>query len=194
MPFSVKKIKSYVPISIIVVGWIWTIFVARYDYQRLEDSVSNQQFISLAVFITLIASVILIKPVLHNLLETKKIYQRIFNLTFSIVVVALLSFVAITGYLLTLNAVFDYHEKITYKTKVKNAHITHSGRKTRYWIVVEKVWQNNTENYSIFIPRSKYLELNLKEGDQLKIILGRGALGFPWIKAINKEKTLRGLP
>jgi hypothetical protein len=87
------------------------------------------------------------------------------------------------GSLKIANAVFDWKEKKTYETKVIDTYID---KGKHYYLVVENVWENHGGRYKISIPRSRYIGGGFQTGKLLRVTVGKGALGFYWIKRIEQ--------
>ncbi|HWR73126.1 MAG TPA: hypothetical protein VN604_08140, partial [Nitrospirota bacterium] len=102
------------------------------------------------------------------------------------IVFGIMNYVAIMGFLLTINAVFDWGTKRTYDVKVIETSVEGKGRNTRYYITIPAAWTDTKENYKIHFSRQDYLHLGLTRNSDVAITVGNGSLGFPWIEVLKK--------
>jgi len=166
--------------SILICGWVWTLFAAQYRYPLLQDPNTNKRFFLLTFLLTIgfTAACLKITP-------RKPEGRKLYKLLIESVAMGIGWFVAIFGLLLTANALLDsspvmIHQSVVIDTLVKN------GRSTRYLIIL-KSWRPGEEAYAVSLSRSQYLRSNLKPGERVAISIGSGTLGFPWIVSLEKS-------
>jgi len=134
----------------------------------------------LAVILTVICVRIFEKPPPDGT-QGKKRFSIMFQRTWLTIVCFVISCGAAWGSLKTANAVFDWKEKKAYETKIIDTTID---KGKHYYLVVENVWENHGGRYKISIPRSRHIGGEFQRGKRLRVTVGKGALGFSWIKKI----------
>lgn len=178
------NLKWLVPACILIIVWVWTLFFAQYRYQIFEVGDSIRKLFLITLFLTLVSVAFLIN-FLTKSYDRKQKYQAILGA----IVLGIPIYGAILGFILTVNAVFDWDEKVTYKTKVITSYIE-NGKNTHYWVVVENTWASKKEGYRIDLSRKEFFKSDFRPGEEVLLIIGKGSLGFPWIQAVlKKEKS-----
>jgi hypothetical protein len=177
--------KRQVFIGCALIGVVWTVLVAQYRYQIIAINISLNRLLFLTLLLTLILTFYLIKlKIDESRDEIKKS-----DIMYDFVMLGIINYFAIFGFLLTINAVFDWHPPIDYETKVLDSDSTPQGFSNSYYIEVSGILPQADEHL-VFLNKEVYYDLSLRKGDRVTLTIGKGALGSSWIKNIRKIRTV----
>jgi hypothetical protein len=188
MPFPRITPKELLLGIFLILSWTWALWVSQERFQILEIGDWLRRFLimmfSLTVILTFICVRTFEKPSPGGT-KRKRWISLMLQRTLLTIVCFVVSCGAALGLLQTTNAVFDWKVNKVYQTKLIDTYID-KGKHTRYYIVVENVWEKPGGRYQISITRSRYLRGEFQIGKLLRVTVGEGALGFPWIKKIEQ--------
>ena len=186
IPFPRITLKELVLGIFLIVSWTWGLWGDQFQILEIGDWL--RRFLIMMFFLAVILTVICVrtfeKPPADGTQGRRRL-SIMFQRTWLTIVCFIISCGAAWGSLKTANAVFDWKEKEVYQTKVIDTYID-KGKQTHYYLVVENVWESHRGRYKINIPRSRYFEAEFQIGKVVCVTIGKGALGFLWIKRIEQ--------
>lgn len=188
MPLPRITLKEFIVGIFLILSWTWALWVSQERFQILEIGDWLRRFLMMMFFLAVIITVICVRTFEKPSPDGTKGKRRIpfmLQRTWLTIVCFVISCGAAWGSLQTANAVFDWKEEKVYQTKVIETYID-KGKHTRYDLVVENVWENHRGQYRINISRSRYLAGEFQTGKLLRMTVGEGALGFPWINKMEQ--------
>jgi hypothetical protein len=186
MQFPRITLKELVLGIFLILSWTWGLWGGRFQILEVGDWL--RRFLIMMFFLAAILTVICVKTFEKpppDGTQGKRRLSLMFQRTWLTIVCFVISCGAAWGSLKTANAVFDWKEKKVYEMKVIDTSIDKEKR-ARYYLVVENVWESHGGRYKISIPRSRYIGGEFQTGKLLRVTVGKGALGFLWIKGIEQ--------